>query len=52
MSTISSFKSIKNKHDVYRGKGCMKKFFKSLRGKDTGNGDFKKKKMKSLTNEQ
>ena len=31
MSTISSFRSIGNKHDVYRGKGCMKKFFKFLR---------------------
>ena len=26
MSTISSFKSIENKHDVYRGKDCIKKF--------------------------
>ena len=26
LSTISSFKSIENKHDVYRGKDCMKKF--------------------------
>ena len=31
MSTISSFKGIENKHDVYRGKDCMKKFFESLR---------------------
>ena len=31
MSTISSFRSIGNKHDVYKGKGCMKKFFKFLR---------------------
>ena len=31
MSTISSFRSIENKHDVYRGKDCMKKFCKSLR---------------------
>ena len=23
MSTISSFRSIQNKHDVYRGKNCM-----------------------------
>ena len=30
MSTISSFKSIKNKYDVYRGKDCMKKFCESL----------------------
>ena len=27
MSTISSFRSIENNHDVYRGKDCMKKFF-------------------------
>ena len=26
MSTISLFRSIGNKHDVYRGKDCMKKF--------------------------
>ena len=25
MSTILSFKSIENKHDVYRGKDCKKK---------------------------
>ena len=31
MSTISSFKSIVNKHDVYRGKDCMKRFCESLR---------------------
>ena len=29
--TIFSFKSIENKHDVYRGKDCMKKFCESLR---------------------
>ena len=27
MSTISSFRSIENKHDTYRGKDCMKKHF-------------------------
>ena len=26
MSTISSFRSIENKHNVYRGKDCIKKF--------------------------
>ena len=26
MSAISSFRSIKNKHDVYRGRDCLKKF--------------------------
>ena len=31
MSTISSFKSIESKHDVYRGKDSMKKFCESLR---------------------
>ena len=37
MPTILSFKSIENNHDVYRGRGCMKKFSKSL--KRTHNGD-------------
>ena len=31
MSTISSFKSIKNKHDVCRDKNCVKKSCESLR---------------------
>ena len=31
MPAMSSFKSIENKHDVYRGKYCMKKFCKSFR---------------------
>ena len=31
ISTISLFSSIENKHDVYRGKDCMKKFCDSLR---------------------
>ena len=26
MSAILSFKDVENKHDVYRGKDCMKKF--------------------------
>ena len=29
--TISSFKSIENKHDEYRGKDCIKKFCESVR---------------------
>ena len=29
MSKISSFRSIENKHDLYRGKDCMKKFVNS-----------------------
>ena len=31
MSTISPFRTIENKHDVYRGKDCMKKFSEFLR---------------------
>ena len=31
MSTISSFRSIENKRDVYTGKDCLKKFCESLR---------------------
>ena len=31
MSTIWSFDGIENKHVVYRGKDCMKKFCESLR---------------------
>ena len=31
MSTISSFRSIENNHDVYRGKDCMKRFSEFFR---------------------
>ena len=31
MSTLWSFKSIKNNHNVYRGKDCIKMFAESLR---------------------
>ena len=31
MSTISSFRNIEIKHDVYKGKDCMKKFCEFLR---------------------
>ena len=31
MSTVSSIKNIENKHDVYRGKDCIKTFCESLR---------------------
>ena len=49
MSTISSFKSIENKHGVYRGKDCMKKFCEFLREHAMKTISFKKKKMKLLT---
>ena len=52
MSTMSSFRSIENQHDVYRGKDCMKKFCESFREYTMKKINFKKKKMKLLTKEQ
>ena len=52
MSTISSFKSIESKHDIGRGKDCMKKFCESFRGHTMKIINFEKKKIKLLTNEQ
>ena len=52
MPTISSFKSLENKHDVYRGKNCLKTFHRSLMGQAMEMINFKKKKIKLLTNEQ
>ena len=52
MPTISSFKSIENKHHVYRRRDCMKNFFKSLREHTMEIINFEKKKMKLLTKEQ
>ena len=51
-SKISSFRSITNKHNVYRGKDCMKNFFESLRENAMEIINFKKKKMKLLTNKR
>ena len=47
MSTISSFKSIENKYDVYRGKDCMETFCESLRQHAMKTIHFKKKKLNS-----
>ena len=47
-STISSFKNMEIRHDVYRGKDCMKKFCESLREQAMKIINFKKKKMKFL----
>ena len=41
-SAISPFKSIENKHYVYRGKDCMKKFCESLREHTVEIANFKK----------
>ena len=50
MSAISLFKSIENKHDVYRGKDSMEKFCESLREHKMEILNFKK--MKLSTKEQ
>ena len=52
MSTISAFRSMQKKHDVYRGKDCMKKFCESLRERVMEIINSKKEKMKLLTKEQ
>ena len=52
MTTISSFRSIKNSHDVYRDKNCMKKFCEFLRKHAKKIINFKKRKTKLLTIEQ
>ena len=52
MSTISLFRSIENRHDVYRGKDCMKKFCEFLREHAIETINFKKEKGKILTKEQ
>ena len=43
VSRISSFRSIENKHDVYRSKDCMKKFCEFLRKHAIKIINFKKK---------
>ena len=50
MSTISLFRSIDNKHDVYRGKDCMKRFCEFLRA--LAMKIISLKKVKLLTKEQ
>ena len=52
MSTMLSLKNIENKHDVHRGKDCMKKFREPLREHAMKIINFKKKKLKLLTKEQ
>ena len=52
MSTIYSFRSIENEHDVYRSKDCMKNFCESLREHAMKIINFKNEKAKLLTKEQ
>ena len=50
MSTISSLDHLENKHILYRGNDCVKKFCTSLREHAKNVIDFEKKKM--LTKEE
>ena len=52
MYTMSSFRSIENKHDLFKGKDCMKKFWESSRKHAMKIINFKNKKMKLLTKVQ
>ena len=47
MSTILAFDNTGNKHTLYRGEDCMKKFCTSLREHATN--VFEKRKMSPLT---
>ena len=49
---MSSFRSIENKPDVYRGKYFMKRFLEFLREQEMKIIIFKKEKRKLLTKEQ
>ena len=52
MSTILGFDHIEDKHTLYSGKGCMKKFCTSLREHEKHIIDFEKKRMLPLTKEE
>ena len=52
MSTIWAFYHIENKHNLYRGKDCTKRFCESLREHAKNIIDFEKKKMLPLTKEE
>ena len=51
MTTVLSFKDIKNEHYAYLDKNCMKRFFKSIREHAMKIVNFEKKKPTLLTNE-
>ena len=49
---MSAFDTIENKHSLYRGKDCMKKFCISLREHTGDVINFKKKRMLPLTEKE
>ena len=52
VSPVWAFDHIENKHTLYCGKDCMKKFCKSLRDHAKNVIDFKKKKLLTLLKEE
>ena len=52
MSTIWGFAPIENKHTLYRGKDCMKKFCNSLKEHAKNMIDFEMKKMLLITKKE
>ena len=52
MSAISSLRSIENKHELYRGKDCMKKLCEFWGEHAMKIINFRKKKMKLLKKQQ
>ena len=52
MPTVTLYNDIGNKHDVYRPKDCMNKFFWMLKKTWKENNYIKKEKIKLLTNDQ
>ena len=52
MTAIWTFDHIKNKHSLYRGKGCMKKFCETLREQPKNIIVFEKEKMLTLTKDE
>ena len=48
MSTMSSLKSIENKHEIYRGKHFTKTFFETLCKHAMNITDFKRKKYQVI----
>ena len=52
MPAIWAFDHIENKHTLYRGKGCIKRFCSSLREHTKNIMDFEKKNILPLTKEE
>ena len=49
ISSMSAILKLENKHSLYKGEDCMKKFFAFLKGHATNVFSFEKKKILPLT---